>query len=756
PVVLDDTPPGYPAQLWTRSGYDSKETTDLMTDGTDNDSDGIVDDRSNLPVGNVQLFWSRVPDFDAAEYRIYRSGQPKMAGCTCNPTADPLGDCDKDGIINSLDTECPCTPVAPNFSQFGDYELIATKTATQACPPSVNSGYPAGTITQNVCTTIDNGTQPEDALLCSGSRFWYSVVAVDSKGNSLPLDQSHSMSASLKKQADTIKPSVPAKPDVASAIGSNGIVVKFTENAAADPNLDLMGYNIYRDEKPSGDYKLKVAILSDKTQLSYCTVAGKAPCYCDVEAPTKACYFDISVLLNKRYYYKISAFDVNGNESDKSTANFGTAATNPPDAATAFCARSDTSNKNSLFLTWNGSNLLNNPDISGFMIYRSADENNWSVIDPVPETPNNIEMLRATAYTDTSLVGGQKYCYLLITKAKDGGESSNVITCGVSGEDLSVPQRPTGLTTVPSSQSVLLSWGRSGDLDIAGYNVYRSDSKEGKLTKVNNSTLTESSFTDSGLANDRVYWYCVTAIDKNVRSGLNTCYKVCSQLSDLTCNTNPACEYNGTACVNINGIDASNESPCSTRVSAAPYAGGGSGSRLNFSLSKGWNLISLPVSAGAQASLTVPGANPVGRAASMYALISKDYLEVPVGAIAGNISARGLWYYSEEEGSANLEGVLNPLPIQDIQLGAGWNLVGNPFDADIFWTKGSVKVSIDGATFIDLDAAEAQKYISAFKYSSGDNNGSGSYTRIALQETIPKGMGFWVKTDRAMTLRISK
>lgn len=81
--------------------------------------------------------------------------------------------------------------------------------------------------------------------------------------------------------------------------------------------------------------------------------------------------------------------------------------------------------------------------------------------------------------------------------------------------DLTPPAAPTDLTPIPFSGAVSLNWTAPADLDLAGYNVYRSDAPSVPLTSpVNGGTLvTGTSFTDIGLTNGSPYYYVVTAVD---------------------------------------------------------------------------------------------------------------------------------------------------------------------------------------------------------------------------------------------------
>ncbi|MBM3925397.1 MAG: hypothetical protein FJ320_05325 [SAR202 cluster bacterium] len=82
--------------------------------------------------------------------------------------------------------------------------------------------------------------------------------------------------------------------------------------------------------------------------------------------------------------------------------------------------------------------------------------------------------------------------------------------------DTEAPAAPTVLTvTVPVSNGdrLDLDWADNGEGDLAGYNVYRSNSSGGPYTKVNVPLVTGSSYTNTGLTSGGTYYYVVTAVD---------------------------------------------------------------------------------------------------------------------------------------------------------------------------------------------------------------------------------------------------
>lgn len=75
------------------------------------------------------------------------------------------------------------------------------------------------------------------------------------------------------------------------------------------------------------------------------------------------------------------------------------------------------------------------------------------------------------------------------------------------------PATPTGLKTADSSSYITLRWSRNTEVDLAGYNVYRSDSPTGTFVKLNGSLLTSPFLADQNAPKGAISYYRVTAVD---------------------------------------------------------------------------------------------------------------------------------------------------------------------------------------------------------------------------------------------------
>ena len=71
------------------------------------------------------------------------------------------------------------------------------------------------------------------------------------------------------------------------------------------------------------------------------------------------------------------------------------------------------------------------------------------------------------------------------------------------------PLAPQDITYESFGSSVNLEWNANTEPDIAGYNVYRSDTSGGPYTKLNNTLITDTSY--NYISNSEDNYYCVTA-----------------------------------------------------------------------------------------------------------------------------------------------------------------------------------------------------------------------------------------------------
>jgi fibronectin type 3 domain-containing protein len=83
------------------------------------------------------------------------------------------------------------------------------------------------------------------------------------------------------------------------------------------------------------------------------------------------------------------------------------------------------------------------------------------------------------------------------------------------------PAAPSGFSAGGAIQAITLDWSNNTELDLAGYNIYRSTISGSGYVKLNSSLLSGSDYTDVNVSSGTTYYYVVTAVDT---SGLESVY----------------------------------------------------------------------------------------------------------------------------------------------------------------------------------------------------------------------------------------
>jgi hypothetical protein len=119
------------------------------------------------------------------------------------------------------------------------------------------------------------------------------------------------------------------------------------------------------------------------------------------------------------------------------------------------------------------------------------------------------------AFTDGAVQYGARYTYAVQTVLQAGpieAESEISRTVTVSHEDVFPPPAPTGLTALGGVNAVELSWDRSPDSGVKGYQVWRAEDGGGFAR--HGELAAGPSFSDSKIVSRRKYRYAVTAVDE--------------------------------------------------------------------------------------------------------------------------------------------------------------------------------------------------------------------------------------------------
>lgn len=116
--------------------------------------------------------------------------------------------------------------------------------------------------------------------------------------------------------------------------------------------------------------------------------------------------------------------------------------------------------------------------------------------------------------TLTNLTPGQRYYYRVgsTDRANNPPTESDVLSFVTQVQaDTLAPSVPFALAATPGARQVLLAWDAELELDLNGFNLYRSSGGDFELLA---SGLQKTTFTDPNVFNDSSYSYYVTAVDR--------------------------------------------------------------------------------------------------------------------------------------------------------------------------------------------------------------------------------------------------
>ncbi|MDR8391075.1 T9SS type A sorting domain-containing protein [Aliifodinibius sp. S!AR15-10] len=294
------------------------------------------------------------------------------------------------------------------------------------------------------------------------------VQAQDDKGGS----EYHSFYVTVTDQP-------PATPqNVMAFTGPEGVNVEWTAN----DEPDLEGYKLYRSTQ-------REFSLNDQSLVT--------------DTLTQSPFVDTGVNSEQTYYYRFSAYDTAGNESEP-TQEYGIYVDNSPPSVpnNLNVVSTDTG----VFLQWD---KVTTGDFDSYRIYRGQKD--------VPVQSS--DFLKAEAVQDTFYIDApgeiESSFYYAVSSVDTVGNESSLSGTQKIYYDKSPPPVPaiTQLTWDPEGLQV--TWSAVEDSDLHSYSLYRA---AGSLTEEVPFELVEDSisattFLDQTVANGESYWYRIASTD---------------------------------------------------------------------------------------------------------------------------------------------------------------------------------------------------------------------------------------------------
>jgi len=120
------------------------------------------------------------------------------------------------------------------------------------------------------------------------------------------------------------------------------------------------------------------------------------------------------------------------------------------------------------------------------------------------------------SFIDQNLTNGQEYLYAIQAVASTTSSPSAPTlshSISVTPLDTFAPDAPSGLVGVYLGKAVNLHWNQTQVSDFAGFNVYRSDKKDGEFIRLNAAPVLNATYEDATAQEKKRYYYRVTTID---------------------------------------------------------------------------------------------------------------------------------------------------------------------------------------------------------------------------------------------------
>ena len=320
--------------------------------------------------------------------------------------------------------------------------------------------------------------------LTAGKKYYYSIASYKNTSTGAVAIGPKSSAINI---TTTSSSSVPAPSNLKVAEYSNS-AIKLTWTKAPD----VTGYYVYRSTDGKKYSKIK-------TLKAYTTA-----------------YTNTSLTAGKKYYYSIASYKNTSTGAvaigpKSSAVNALTISSSKLSYPSGFAVKEVATD--AIKLVWNKSS-----NASGYYIYRSIDNKNFSKIKALPSS--------STSYTNTALYLDTTYYYKIASYVNSNGsiglsDKSPVVSAKTTSTSVSFTSKTSTSTTIT------LNWDYPS---ATGYQIYRLDINTGKYVKI--ASTSAKSYTDKNLSSDRYYNYKVRAY---LVSGGITTYSPYNSVSVKTC-----------------------------------------------------------------------------------------------------------------------------------------------------------------------------------------------------------------------------
>jgi hypothetical protein len=210
-----------------------------------------------------------------------------------------------------------------------------------------------------------------------------------------------------------------------------------------------------------------------------------------------------------RYTYRLQAVNRRGMVGTPSAEVFVdyTAAPSPPTGLTAVAGDGVVN------LAWQSPPAqADAPSPRGYNVYRGLQRGAYA------SEPINAGLVLEMRFRDTAVDNETPYYYVVRSVAGDRlpwRESKDSNEVSATPVDLVPPAPPRGLTAIPGPGVVSLSWNANTEPDLLGYLIYRREPPAITPTRLTETPIQVTTFTDRTVRSGRSYIYTATAVDRS-------------------------------------------------------------------------------------------------------------------------------------------------------------------------------------------------------------------------------------------------
>ncbi|MBI2822687.1 MAG: hypothetical protein HYX74_10710 [Acidobacteria bacterium] len=147
------------------------------------------------------------------------------------------------------------------------------------------------------------------------------------------------------------------------------------------------------------------------------------------------------------------------------------------------------------------------PRVVGYRVFRGRSEED---LQPLADIEGDLRR-----YNDATVLPELTYYYAVQVRSGEEPPAFGPLSraAAVSSADLFAPSAPQGLGATPLDRRVELVWEPNWEMDLQGYNIYRSGGADGPFEKVNGAVVVVNRWSDLPPDRGAVY-YRVTAVDR--------------------------------------------------------------------------------------------------------------------------------------------------------------------------------------------------------------------------------------------------